>query len=330
DGTLTGTERVFQFKDHFPYNTFDMTGADLGNHFIFPAWTDETGFELWSMDKNNYQCNIIQDIHKTPGMGSNPVILHKHNNKVYFRATDSAHGRELWVTDGSKQGTKLVADMAPGTQSGRPDHIKAYGDYLSFYAFWPFDRDLWVINSSTDSLYTFEEIKHFGNRPEYYVRHRNNSILLIQGYDLEGNFVLWKSDWNKQNMKLLDNQCDFKPMHFIRSINYSDDVIYFTDTQNNLFKYKNDINCQPKARMEDFDVRPNPTSGSMQIIFTGKLPENAKVDIFDLSGRKISANKSENYMNIGWDLDLNNLKSGIYIARITLENQSHSLRFLKL
>ncbi|MFY7847976.1 MAG: T9SS type A sorting domain-containing protein [Bacteroidia bacterium] len=68
----------------------------------------------------------------------------------------------------------------------------------------------------------------------------------------------------------------------------------------------------------------------MQIIFTGKLPENAKVDIFDLSGRKISANKSENYMNIGWDLDLNNLKSGIYIARITLENQSHSLRFLKL
>lgn len=34
---------------------------------------------------------------------------------VFFVATDYEHGRELWVSDGTKGGTRMVADISPGT-----------------------------------------------------------------------------------------------------------------------------------------------------------------------------------------------------------------------
>lgn len=41
--------------------------------------------------------------------------------KLYFTAYDEAHGRELWVTDGSSEGTYLVKDIKPGIGSGLTD-----------------------------------------------------------------------------------------------------------------------------------------------------------------------------------------------------------------
>ncbi len=58
--------------------------------------------------------NII-DIDTRLGQGSNPVNFTVFKNKVYFYATDSIHGTELWVTDGNT--TSLVADINPGIES---------------------------------------------------------------------------------------------------------------------------------------------------------------------------------------------------------------------
>jgi len=33
---------------------------------------------------------------------------------LYFSARDANHGRELWVSDGTARGTRLVMDINPG------------------------------------------------------------------------------------------------------------------------------------------------------------------------------------------------------------------------
>jgi len=43
--------------------------------------------------------------------------------RVFFFARDPALGRELWVTDGTPEGTRLVIDLAPGPNSGVRDEI---------------------------------------------------------------------------------------------------------------------------------------------------------------------------------------------------------------
>lgn len=40
--------------------------------------------------------------------------------RAYFSASDLAHGFEIWTTDGTAAGTALLADLAPGPQSGEP------------------------------------------------------------------------------------------------------------------------------------------------------------------------------------------------------------------
>ena len=33
-----------------------------------------------------------------------------NNNTLYFKASDGEHGQELWTTDGTTSGTKMVMD----------------------------------------------------------------------------------------------------------------------------------------------------------------------------------------------------------------------------
>jgi len=42
---------------------------------------------------------------------------------AFFVATDLEHGRELWVTDGTKKGTHIVSDLSPGRYSSFIDFI---------------------------------------------------------------------------------------------------------------------------------------------------------------------------------------------------------------
>ena len=52
--------------------------------------------------------------------------------KAFFAATDSEHGEELWVTDGTKEGTHMVADLIPGSISSEPCYISRFNDKVLF------------------------------------------------------------------------------------------------------------------------------------------------------------------------------------------------------
>jgi ELWxxDGT repeat protein len=51
---------------------------------------------------------------------------------VYFMASNGTHGRELWVSDGSETGTRLVKDIEPGIASSSSSELCAVGQKLIF------------------------------------------------------------------------------------------------------------------------------------------------------------------------------------------------------
>jgi ELWxxDGT repeat protein len=56
------------------------------------------------------------------------------NGNVYFGGSDSAHGREVWETDGTTGNTKLFMDVNPGIGDSNPSKFQVVGQSLYFVA----------------------------------------------------------------------------------------------------------------------------------------------------------------------------------------------------
>ncbi len=67
--------------------------------------------------------SLVKDINPVAGsqsLSSGPNNGAEILGVTYFAASDDAHGRELWRTDGTLAGTTLVADINPGPASSNP------------------------------------------------------------------------------------------------------------------------------------------------------------------------------------------------------------------
>jgi ELWxxDGT repeat protein len=68
-------------------------------------------------------------------------------NRVYFTVDDGAHGGELWVSNGTVAGTRMVEDILPGSGSSTPQQLTALGHVLLFSATdGVHGRELWRSN----------------------------------------------------------------------------------------------------------------------------------------------------------------------------------------
>ena len=101
------------------------------------------GRELWRSDGTVEGTWMVKDIYSASG-SSSPSEFTVFDGALYFAATsanDSATlpggfplNRELWKTDGTAEGTVLVADINPGDPGSHPRHLTAIGDSLYFTA----------------------------------------------------------------------------------------------------------------------------------------------------------------------------------------------------
>ncbi|NQT14083.1 MAG: hypothetical protein HQ582_15120, partial [Planctomycetes bacterium] len=65
---------------------------------------------------------------------SEPAEFVEVGDVAFFVAEDTTHGRELWKTDGTPQGTTLVEDINSGTSSSDPSNLVEYNGELYFVA----------------------------------------------------------------------------------------------------------------------------------------------------------------------------------------------------
>jgi ELWxxDGT repeat protein len=147
DGTEAGTVKVSSVSGR------NLTVA--GSQLFFDGFSAASGLEPWVSDGTDAGTHMIADI--LPG--ANGSLDNDYSflgftalgNKVLFPAGDGVHGRELWISDGTAAGTRLLRDMTPGVNKGTWDDSYAYlttlGDRTFFrgydsahgYALWVTD-----------------------------------------------------------------------------------------------------------------------------------------------------------------------------------------------
>ena len=82
------------------------------------------------------QAELVDDINTgaSPSSGASPVRFVRIGTLSYFRACDRPHGCELWQSDGTAVGTRLVADLCAGPCSSEPDHLMVSRENALFFS----------------------------------------------------------------------------------------------------------------------------------------------------------------------------------------------------
>lgn len=104
---------------------------------------------------------------------SAPSHITHVNGVVYFAADDGQHGRELWRSDGTPEGTKLVRDLRPGAASTGFVSLAAVRNTLYFSDESP---KLWKSDGTADGTVVVTD-----KFPCYGLTEYNNTLYFIYG-----------------------------------------------------------------------------------------------------------------------------------------------------
>src|SRR5829696_1399121 len=122
--------KPFLVEDIYPGKTGSEPNwlVDFKGRLLFGANHPRFGEELWRSNGTRSGTRLVKDI--DPG----PLVIKKMENTetgssapdsvlrtkkwIYFQATTVKYGEELWKSDGTKSGTKLIKDIVPDLPPG--------------------------------------------------------------------------------------------------------------------------------------------------------------------------------------------------------------------
>ncbi|HEX8826106.1 MAG TPA: ELWxxDGT repeat protein [Archangium sp.] len=113
--------------------------VEFRGKLYFAANFEDGRRELWKSDGTSGSTVPILRFPPFPGgfFIDRMTDLTPVGSRLFFVVGDEPHGRELWVSDGTTGGTRLVKDLTPGPEDGEPFDLRAVGRTLLFFRFVP-------------------------------------------------------------------------------------------------------------------------------------------------------------------------------------------------
>lgn len=128
--------------------------------------------------------------------------------KAFFAASDDANGEELWVTDGTPEGTHMVKDINPGPGSGNPCYLGRLNDKVLFSAFTEDEgQELWVSDGTEEGTKMLMDCYTFGDgNPKAFTQMNETQAIFVAiddesaEYDpaLGAQYWLWVTDGTEE------------------------------------------------------------------------------------------------------------------------------------
>lgn len=238
DGTAEGTRLVKKLTQSTTSFTRGM--VVYNNKFYFKNYDEEHGTELWESDGTETGTKLAIELMPGKGHGLNDKEAVVFKGKMYFNVImDLGNNKidiELWVSDGTPEGTKFFKDLNPhGASYARKFNV--IGDKLYFNATTKYEgTELWVSDGTEDGTFLLKDIAptseydpgtpHAYNGKVYFITHGKFSP-----------YQLWVTDGTTAGTSLLEENVGYKVVGTDDGLLFSK-IISTTNDSDNYALYK--------------------------------------------------------------------------------------------
>ena len=149
-------------------------------------------------------------------------------DRVFFSASEGEHGEELWLTDGTTEGTVLVKDINSGYYASNPTELTNFNGKLFFTATTAqFGPELWTSDGTAAGTVLVKDVTANvnANGPAFLKVFKNHLYFSA----LEG---FYKSDGTAAGTVKID---DFD-YYYVNSVKIGDNYLYYTTNSQYEFK----------------------------------------------------------------------------------------------
>ena len=248
DGTEAGTTILPIQPGILPFNRGMALqgGSVLNGKLIFGAdIQNNIGFEPYSCDGTVAGTVLIKNINTTSGSNyhnkhGRPSEFFQYNGKVFFNANDGIKGDEIWVTDGTTAGTKMLVETQPGkTERGDLKRYYPFNNTLLFQvSSTPFDQvNKYNLYKTDGTPANTSKIMTFNSEWDCFIpKIEWNGALIFAAKDWANGSQLWKTDGTSTGTQriLITNPVQFNEQSLLFSSFYSiEDKFYFVADNGN-------------------------------------------------------------------------------------------------
>ena len=157
NGDLLGGDQILTATNRYYHFFYPAQFVLLGDIVVFGAEYNDSGVELWRTDGTDEGTYMIKDI--CLGVeDSRPTELRVIDGTLYFVANDCTNETQVFTSDGTASGTKMLVNIAHAWGAD-PSNIIQFGDYIFFVATdMDTNRTLWISDGTTDGTSKLSDI----------------------------------------------------------------------------------------------------------------------------------------------------------------------------
>ncbi|MDX1999843.1 MAG: hypothetical protein SF066_19160 [Thermoanaerobaculia bacterium] len=208
DGSADGTHLLLDFTPG-PESAHQLQlVSGFGRFSLFSAYHPDHGLELWRTDGDIEGTSVLDLDPGTNGGGPSSQEAFRvvsMGGFLYFAGNAGPTGLELWRTDGTLEGSSLVADLASGNSSSSPQYLTVWNNRLYFFASDAIHGvELWTSDGSVgNAQLVFEtEPGSNGGNPQGLLATSAGLFFHRNGDDFPSR-VLWYSDGTAAGSRML-------------------------------------------------------------------------------------------------------------------------------
>ncbi|WP_224247330.1 ELWxxDGT repeat protein [Hyalangium gracile] len=274
-----GTARMV--KDLFPpisgppwWGPYPESLVEFRGRLFFAANFEDGRGELWRSDGSRAGTVPVRSFRPPPGTTfSSPLgELTPLGSRLFFVASDPAHGRELWVSDGSAGGTQLVKDIVTGVGDSSPYNLQAVGNFLIFFRYIgetptsPARTELWRSDGTASGTVRVQALG--SDTYLSYVQTVVGDTLFFVLTDPDHGTELWKTDGTPSGTMLVKDIAPGPDSSYPFGLQALGRYVYFTATEATSGRELWRSDGTPEGTTLVADMRPGEDSYFIQVLET--------------------------------------------------------------